>query len=121
MRYLMILLSLLFITSCASTQVFKSAEQNYRLKSDDNLISIKGAIIKDDKTFTSDFAVGIYFNDAIQIKFNLDNQLNGEGNGTNFKGKSTSATCTGRKVAQNVDEVRCLVFIDNEKTVTLTF
>lgn len=111
----------LALIGCASQKVFKAATQNYRLKNSDSQIVINGAIFQTDKTLSKTHSVGIYFNGHIQIGVDLDNQLNGEASGNDFEGKKTSATCTGRQVTRNAIEVRCMVFIDNEKTVTLTF
>lgn len=121
MKKLLIALTCLSFAACASQQVFKSAPQNYRLKGAENTIEIKGATFQTSKAFDKTHFIGIYFNNNLQIQVNLDKQLNGEADGTPFEGKKTSATCTGRNVTPSTAEIRCMIFIDNEKTVTLTF
>jgi hypothetical protein len=121
MKNLFIAFTCLAFTACASQQVYKSAPQNYRLKGAENTIEIKGATFQTKKAFKTTHFIGIYFNNNLQIEVTLDNQLNGESEGTTFEGKKTSATCTGRVITRQTSEIRCMVFIDNEKTVTLTF
>lgn len=120
MNKLLTALLVLAVTGCA-TNTHKAATQNYRLKGAENTTTINGALLHDYKIASDEYAVGIYIDETMHIKFPLDSQLNGEGTGLDYQGKKTSATCTGRKVSASTTEVRCMVFIDNERTVTLTF
>jgi hypothetical protein len=120
MKKLLLALLAVTVTGCAGNQVFKAAPQNYRLKDSDKTVEIKGAVFKKSGVLTSDVWVGIYFDNPLQIEIPLDSQFNGENTGKDFEGKKTSATCNGREKS-SIIEVRCTVFIDNEKTVTLTF
>lgn len=118
-------LILLALTGCATTHNFEAAPQSYRAKNLDNPIDITGKLIVDHKkNLLSDdfkFAVTIYFDREGVIFGNLDRNLGGDFNGRDYKGHKTASTCTGKAVSQDAIEVRCMVFVDNERTVTLTF
>lgn len=120
MRKLTLFLAFAVLSGCA-TQTYKAAEQNYRPKGADTSVKINGALFVKPGAFDADRAVGIYFNDSKQIVIPIDRNGNGEASGATFGGKPTSAACSGRPVSSNSTEVRCMVFIDNERTVTLTF
>lgn len=120
MRTLIALIAAAMLAGCA-TQTYKAAGQNYRLKGSDSSIEINGALMIKPGAFDATRGAGIYFNGGLQIEVPIDRYGNGEANGTLFEGKPTSATCTGRPISSNATEVRCMVFIDNERTVTLTF
>jgi hypothetical protein len=104
------------LTGCATQH--HAAGQNYRLKGADDAINIQGKLNYSE--FTTDDYVDITFNGVQQIKVKLDPQFFGEATGTPYQGKQTSASCTGKALGYST-EVRCMVFVDNEKTVTLTF
>jgi len=114
------LLLALAISGCA-TQTFKAATQNYRIKGEDNATVINGAIFHQKQAFGHDSGAGIYLDGILHIKVPLDQAFSGEATGMDYKGKSTAASCSGNRTSQATVEVRCMVFIDNERTVTLTF
>ena len=114
------LLLALAISGCA-TQNFQAAPQNYRLKGEDQPTDIKGMISFDRKACGHESMAGIYLDNRLHIKVPLDQAFSGEATGMDYKGKSTAASCSGKRTSQATVEVRCMVFIDNERTVTLTF
>lgn len=114
----MLLLALL-ISGCASTH--QSAPQNYRPKGDENSVQITGKMDKKEAFISDEYIVTVFFNGAEQIKFKLDDSATGDGNGLPYQGKRTSTSCSSKKLNEYAIEVRCIVFIDNERTVTLTF
>lgn len=125
MKKLIVLTSLVSLFGCATTHNFEAAPQSYRAKNADNPIDITGKlIVGHKKNLLSDdfkFSVTIYFDRESVIFGNLGRNLGGDFNGLDFKGHKTAMTCTGKVVSQDAIEVRCMVFVDNERTVTLTF
>lgn len=125
MKNTTIALILLALTGCATQNFVHSAPQNYRLKNSDTPLNITGkadvrqtyGVITD----TASVAITISFDGEGVIFGQLDNTFNGDFKGRDYKGHSTSANCTSKPVSQTDIEVRCLVFVDNERTVTLTF
>ncbi|ABE49087.1 hypothetical protein [Methylobacillus flagellatus] len=117
------LITALTLAGCASTQTYKAPTQNYRLKGQDNAITINGAIFSQKKheLDTPKLTAGIYINGSLYIEVPLDRQGNGQATGGTFEDKSTEASCHSKPVAKGIANIDCMVFIDNEKTVTLTF
>lgn len=119
MKKITTLLLALLISGCASTHL--SAPQNYRSKGDDNAVQITGKIDKKEAFLSNEYIVTVFFNGLEQIKFKLDGSATGEGIGLPYQGKQTSTSCSSKRFNEYAIEVRCIVFIDNERTVTLTF
>lgn len=123
MKRITALLLALTVTGCASTHTFQAAPQFYRAKGQDNQIQITGKVQQDIKySITGDTylnKVTIYFNGMPQIEGLLDIQQNGELSGQPFEGKNTSASCSGKPVTREWTELKCIVFIDNERAATL--
>lgn len=115
MKNVVILALFVGLSGCATQH--QAAGQNYRFKGSDNAIEIQGKL---NKTLT-DSIVDITFNGESQIKVNLDYQYFGDASGLPYNGKPTNASCSGKRSSRYSVEVRCMVFVDNEKTVTLTF
>ena len=119
MKKITTLLLALLISGCASTHL--AAPQNYRTKGDDNAVQITGKIDKKELLLSDEFIVSVFFNGFEQIKFKLDDSATGDGIGLPYQGKQTSSSCSSKRINEHTLDVRCIVFIDNERTVTLTF
>ena len=117
MKNLIIVGIMAALTGCATQ--YQSAGQNYRLKGADNTINIEGKL--NQSVFGTENSVEISFNGTKQITVPVDYKYFGEANGEPYNGKQTSASCTGNRKSSHNVEVRCMVFVDNERTVTLTF
>lgn len=118
MKKMIVVLSSL-MAGCASQ--YQAASQNYRPKNNNASVEIKGELLRKVGVFEADNRVNITFNGATQIDLKLDKSFFGEGAGKPYNDQTTSASCSGRKVSKYNVEIRCMVFIDNERTVTLTF
>lgn len=119
MKHAAILALIVGLTGCATQ--YQAASQNYRLKGENDTLEIKGELFNGNNPIKADNHVQIRFNGVDQIKVPVDRSYFGEANGEPYKGKQTSASCTGKKTSRYSVEVRCMVFVDNERTVTLTF
>lgn len=119
MKNVLLMAVLASLFGCAAQ--YQAASQNYRLKGETDALEIKGEFFKGSNPLTADDYVQVRFNGMDQIKVPVDRYYSGEANGLPFNGKPTSASCTGKKINRYNVEVRCMVFVDNEKTVTLTF
>lgn len=113
------LLIALTLTACATQ--YQAAGQNYRPAGNEKQIEITGQLFQKYNAFSTDHQAIINFNGSPQITIPLDNKYFGDATGQAFNGKTTSANCTGKRTSKTNVEIRCMVFIDNEKTVTLTF
>jgi len=113
------LLPLLLLSACATQH--QAASQNYRPTGQASAVQITGELFKDYGLIDVKHSAVIRFNGSDQIKVKLDRQFFGDGVGSAFNGQPTSANCSGRPVNRYTTEVRCMVFVGNEKTVTLTF
>lgn len=123
MKTILALIAAISISGCASTQTYKAPSQNYRLKGHESATVINGAIFANKKHDfdTPKLTAGIYINGDLYIEVSLDRTGSGQATGGLFEGKTTEATCHSKPVAKGIVNIDCMVFIDNEKTVTLTF
>ena len=124
MRNLFLLALVATLAGCASNgeivKQYSAASQNYRLKGDDSPITISGKIQKIAAGLDGYHVLNISVNnDEVIKKAPLDTQYFGEGQGK-YKDKLVLFSCTSNLVSDDNREVRCMIFIDNEKTVTLT-
>jgi hypothetical protein len=114
MRFFMIALALT-LAGCATKSV--SPSQMYRFEGESNGTQIQG-VIRQTMTETK-FAV-IFDGQAVINGF-LPSDFNGEVKGETWKGKQVSAVCNGTKSGYKTQFVNCMIFVGNERTVTLTF
>lgn len=122
MKKTLIIFILAALTGCAHTTSHNAPLQQYRVKDVDQPVTITGRVLVDRHAVSKNSASAlISFNGVEQIRVPLDLQGNGQAIGQPFQEKPTSATCQGTPVARKLTQVDCVVFIDNERTVTLTF
>lgn len=120
MKFLALALAAL-LTGCAT--IDRSPSQLTRLR-DGQAVTITGSIGSNSEdgmisTLTHRRLTVIINNDkAISAPINASNYT-GEFSGA-WKDKTVSALCSSEKRSNWID-VRCVIFIDNERTVTLTF
>lgn len=111
-------------SGCATRNQDVSPSQSYRPKGTEELWIITGNL---DNQFTTGLV-------ATQVKRVLHIQINGEevisgrlsSNATgelsgSYKKHSLIATCSSEKKTQNWIDVRCMILVNNERAVTLTF
>ena len=131
MRKLLITALIIFLSGCASKGDLMernvSPVQTYRLANDPSPVKISGkleriydgfSVAKLNDEFKRELS--IYFNDILTIKGRLNNNYTGELSGL-WNSKPVSTSCSGNRVSPTWTDVRCIVFIENERTVTLTF
>ncbi|MES2637428.1 MAG: hypothetical protein V4605_08900 [Pseudomonadota bacterium] len=125
MNKLLIALLALAITGCTTVKTFNSAPQNYRLKGTEKTLNITGDLKQTFKqnpiVSTAESELKIYFDGKLTITGFLDSSYGGEFKGIPYDDKATAASCNTKRVAENTGETRCIVFVDNERTVTLQF
>lgn len=107
------------ITGCVS--MHDAAPQNYRFSGNDDPVNITGNMKNTMEAFGTKHEVTIFINNTPYIRGILGDGLAADIAGQQYKGKSTSASCSGRQTSDYTAEVRCIVFVGNERTVTLTF
>lgn len=114
----------MLVSACATTHTFESSPQFYRAKGQDDQTKITGKVEQyhKDKFVTAEWSnkVTIYFNGQPQIVGNLDAEMTGEFTGEPFNGKATSTSCSTKRLSKTVAELKCIVFIDNERAATVT-
>lgn len=116
MKKTLTILAVLALTGCASAQSYKAPMQNY------NDISITGELIYNKEVIKKNSGtVNVFFNGKKQIEVPLNVALRGDNLGADFDGKKTSASCTSQLVTREVATVDCVIYIDQKRTVTLTF
>lgn len=126
MLKILVLALVVGLVGCASKgevmQRSVSPGQSYRLAGNDNAISIDGniEIISSGAFGSNTNQLNVYFDKRKVILGNLSADYSGEVNG-NWAGKNVSASCTSKLRHDKGYDVRCMVFIENERTVTLTF
>lgn len=104
-----------------------SPAQNYRLANTEKPIQISGTLEKVKAGYDYVNLSDTWYN---HLKVNIDSQsvldgyldgnFFGEVSGT-WDNRPVSANCSGKPSTRNWTDVRCIIFIENEKTVTLTF
>lgn len=123
MKRITALLLALTVTGCASTATYHASPQFYRAKGQDDQIQITGQVKQDvSYSITGDKAsnkVSIFFNGQTQIEGLLDGRGFGEFSGQKYNDKNTSASCSAKHVSKEWVELKCIVFIDNERAATL--
>lgn len=121
MKTLSVLLLALGLSACVA-QVSKPAPQSYRLAGDDALVNVTGEATYKPGLISHDTDVRIMFDNVLMISGKLGRDFNGEFSGAAYKGRPTSASCNSRYVAGGrAVEVRCSVFLGNERIANLTF
>ena len=125
MKKLIVLTAITALFGCATQHSYEAAPQSYRAKNSDSVYNITGIADVSEKygffTDSASVSITIKFDGEGVIFGNLDSALSGDFNGRDYKGHKTASTCTGKATSQNTVEVRCMVFVDNERSVTLTF
>jgi hypothetical protein len=119
MKKLILTFVALSLIGCASTH--NAASQNYRLKGANENTTITGKIDKKIGFPNIEYDLTVFFNNSPQITAKLDENITGEAEGLDYQGKKTSVNCYSKRVDRNNVNVYCMVFVDNEKTVTLQF
>lgn len=123
MKKTALLLALSLLAGCATTQTYQAAPQFYRAKGQDNQLKITGKIQQEFKegVFESTVKnhVTIFFDGMPQIDGILDASQTGELTGDDYNGKHTSAACSSKRITKGWAELKCIVFIDNERAATL--
>lgn len=124
MKKLLIALSILTITACATRGTFIPAPQAYRAQGETEQITITGKLEQElnQGVFTASLKSDliIYFNNEAQIIGSLDQQGTAELVGKPYKDKPTSASCSSKQTSATTSELRCIVFVGNERAATLT-
>ncbi|MDP8568615.1 hypothetical protein [Methylophilus aquaticus] len=123
MKKVIIIFAAALLSACAKHYVYESSPQFYRAKGQDDQTKITGKIEQSRKinllnTISVD-KITIYFDGIEQIVGYLDDELTGELEGKPFNGKKTSASCSSKSLSNNLAEIRCIVFIDNERAATI--
>lgn len=117
-----LILSLL-LNACVHNASYTSAPQYYRAKGQETQTVISGKLDQMHKegviTDQRKNSLTIYFDGKTQIIGDLDEQGTGEFTGTDYNGKKTSASCSAKQTSATTAEVKCIVFIDNERAATL--
>lgn len=114
MRLILIVLALT-IAGCATKSV--SPSQMYRFEGESNGTKIQGAV----RQTMTETMMQVAFDDQRVLIGYLPNDFNGEVTGGNWRGKPVSAVCNGKKSGKYTQAVNCMIFVGNERTVTLTF
>lgn len=131
MNKITLLIATIAITGCASKgDILErniSPVQNYRLQNSDKPIEISGTLERVKAGFDYVNLSDTWHN---QLKINIDGtpaidgyldaRYFGEVTGQ-WNNLPVSANCSGKPASKNWIDVRCIVFIENERTVTLTF
>lgn len=123
MRKTLTLLAALALAGCATAYVDKSPGQVTRLK-DGQTVSITGRIDSEHdiglltETTRRNLAISINDTPVIDAPINAKNPA-GEFAGK-WQDKSVSALCHSERHGKRLN-VHCVVLVDNERTVTLTF
>lgn len=104
----------LTLTACSTGGL--SPTQHYRFAGNDDATKIQGAI----RSTLTQQQLAVFFDYERVILGNLDSNFNGELAGQ-WKGKPVTAICNGRNSGRSTKAVDCMIFVGNERTVTLTF
>jgi hypothetical protein len=125
MKKLIICAAVAMLAGCATkgdlTARDVSPDQVYRAKDSDKSIVISGKIEHINAGIGTEYRnLYIYFDGVLGINGTLGDGYVGDISGT-WLNKSVSTSCSGRPVSETWTDVRCIVFIENERTVTLTF
>lgn len=118
-----LILAFSLLAGCATTRQFNAAPQFYRAANSDKQITITGKLeaTRTEKVIYADLSntLTVFFDNAAQIVGHLDAQGFGEFNGDTYDGKKTSASCATKIMGQGFAELRCTIYIDNERAATL--
>lgn len=106
------------LAGCVSMHA--SPSQNYRLAGDDAPVTITGSI-KQTESLIVKAELSVFFNGKKTIEGPLTWPYTGDIQGQQWNGRATSASCSSKQRYDGGYDVQCMVFVDNERTVTLTF
>lgn len=127
MKKIAVILSVLLAGCATQGQVLTqnlSPHQNYRLQGQEKAIEFTGSVQKivagEGLSQGWYHELKVFIDGELAIKGHLDVNYFGEPTGE-WHGKKTAANCTSVRVSETWLNTSCIVFIDNERTVTLTF
>lgn len=129
MRALFVLLIMCLIAGCSSIGTMYATPENYKVSDliiDGQLVNISGrTTVKVKKGVISDEhpagPIEILFDNQKQISGVLDDDLRGDFVGWAYKGRPTSASCSGDDTVDDNLKLSCIISIDNVPRVTLVF
>lgn len=112
------------LAGCATTKTYQASPQQYRAKGQENQVQITGKVDQnhDYKITTGDIytnRVTIYIDGKEYLSDTLDPHGSGEFTGQKYNDKLVTASCSSKHVAKGWVELKCIVFIDNERAATL--
>ena len=124
MRILLIILLSIVAAACTHVTTDVSPSQAYRPAGADNLWKITGHL---DSTYHEGAAsvtvqrlLNVYIDNTPVVKGLLSAMGTGELSGR-YLDHAVDVVCTSERKTVNWIDVRCLVLVDNERAVTLTF
>lgn len=123
-RTLIISAALLALAGCAPGIVKSdfSPSQYWRPADSADSVKIEGAIAKvSDGWVSTSHALYVRFNGDVILRGHLRPDLSGDVSGGIWNGKPVSASCSSRRQNERTIDVACMVFVGNERTVTLSF
>lgn len=116
MKKTLTIIALLALAGCATNHTYDAPMQNY------GDLTISGKLYNNTHTIKAPVSgVNIFFNGKQQINVPLNIAMRGESLGEDYQGQKTSASCTSQLITRNIGSVSCIVYIDQKRTVTLTF
>lgn len=121
-RFTLAALAALVLSGCGGLAVYESPTQSYRFKGEDRPVTITGAIDRDDKFTSVTHSLKVRFNGEVAASGPLSSRGIGSVFGT-WRGHAVESICS-RVEGSSGDgsyTVNCIVVVDNERTVTLTF
>lgn len=128
MRYILILLMAMNLAACLTTPEVKNREvspaQSYQFDGDHQPTRITGSLEKygNDRAYHGAFLTVNIGSERVIARKPVDSyHFSGVVGGGNFRDKKVIASCQGIAVTDRWTEVRCTIFVGDERTVTLKF
>jgi hypothetical protein len=110
------------VSACATARVDVSPVQNWRLENGE-IVRISGTIESEYSTWDgrpTNRILTVAINGVPALRGPVS--LNGTGEiNSEFRGQPLTSICSGERTAPNWIAVRCVILINNLRTVTLTF
>lgn len=122
MRRLIALAAAAALAGCASgiTKSTFAPSQNWRA-ADGTPVLIEGGIARVADGLSHVNALFVRFNGEIVLRGQIARDLSGEVSGGTWQGSPVLASCSSRPISNTQRAAACMVFVGNERTVTLSF
>lgn len=121
MRTLIALIAAATLAGCAGVKSYPAPAQTYRQAGQEQSSTITGAIdVSNNGLYVDGATLRVNFDGVEVLRGPLGRGGNGDVTGGSWRGQPVSSSCSGTQQGK-LTFINCMIFVSNERTVTLSF